>query len=881
MKNERNIIGLAAIASLIFWVLDAAIDHLFLYDEPFLTLLLFNKKEVAFRLLASMGFFVFGFFMARTLARQKKAEELLKMEVAANAQAKESLHVSNQQQRAILSNIPDLAWLKDKEGRFVAVNEPFGKICGVRPEDLIGKTDFDIWPEDLAKAYRADDQEVMESGRKKQIDEPLVDSTGNMTWIETIKTPIYDDKGNIIGTTGIARDVTIRKRAIQELDKYRRELESLVESRTAELRASNRDLQIEVLQRRKSESDLSKALMELSNIMAAVPDIIYMLDQDGRLVKWNKTLETVCGYAPAELQGKPILDLLSENEREETYEKIKEAFEGGYSAREVKLLTKEGKPIPYFFSGAPYRDASGGVLGLVGVGKDMSESKITEEKINFLASIIQTIPEAVCSIDLEGNISFWNHGAEKMLGYTSLEILGKHISKIIPEELADIELKNCTDILNAEGYFVGYESVRMSKSGKTVTVEITGVALKDSEQKVTNYTSIMRDISERKRMVEDLLKTEKLESLAMLAGGIAHDFNNLLTALLGNISLSKRYVETGSTVYGILTDAEKALHRATDLTYQLLTFSKGGSPVKTVASLEELITDAADFALRGSNVICELDIPGNLRNVEVDKGQLSQVFHNLIINAQQAMPGGGTIAIRGENISIDKHSALPIKEGDYVKISIEDRGCGIPRENLQKIFDPYFTTKRQGSGLGLATSFSVIKKHGGHLTVASTPGAGSTFYIFLPSTDKKLPESIKKGKKLFRGKGRILAMDDEETILLVLMNMVTELGYEFASAANGEQAIDLYKKACEEGRPFDAVIADLTIRGGMGGQECIQHLLEFDPAVKAIVSSGYYDAPVMAHYRDYGFRDIITKPYQIEDLSEVLHRVLVNHLTEL
>jgi len=409
-----------------------------------------------------------------------------------------------------------------------------------------------------------------------------------------------------------------------------------------------------------------------------------------------------------------------------------------------------------------------------------------------------------------------------------------------------------------------------------VPVEITGVALKDNEQKVISYASIMRDISERKRMVEDLLKTEKLESLAILAGGIAHDFNNLLTALLGNISLARRHVETGSAVYGILAEAEKALHRAKDLTQQLLTFSKGGTPVKTVTSLEGLITDAADFALRGSNIICEFDIPGDLRNIEVDEGQLGQVFHNLILNAQQAMPNGGTISIRGENISLGKDSVLPLKEGDYMKISIEDQGCGISQDNVTKIFDPYFTTKQQGSGLGLATSFSVIKKHGGHMTVASRPGAGSTFCIFLPSTDKKLAESQKQRKRLFRGQGRVLVMDDDETILLVLMNMLSELGYEYASATDGEQAIDLYKKACDSGSPFDAVITDLTVRGGMGGQECIRHLLKFDPAAKVIVSSGYSDAPVMAHYRDYGFRDIITKPYQIEDLSEVLHRVLDN-----
>jgi len=874
MKSKDKVLILSVAAALSFWILDASVDHYLHYDEPFLTLLLFHKKEVAFRLLFSFCLLLFGLVMARAFSRQSDTEEALKKEIADHMHSRESLLNSLQQQRAILNNIPDLAWLKDKESRFISVNEPFGKACGVKPEDLIGKTDFDIWPDDLAEAYRADDREVMASGRTKRVEEPLIDSADKMSWIETIKKPIYDTGGEIIGTTGIARDVTERKRAFHELEEYRQKLASLVELRTTELRISNRKLQEEILSHEKSESDLTKALIEMSNIMSAVPDIIYMLDRNARLVKWNKTLETVSGYSPAELQGKHVFELMTEADRDEAYERIKEAFEKGHASKELRVLTKAGNTIPYFFSGAPYRDGSGNIIGLVGVGKDMTGRRAEEEKINFLASIVQTIPEGVCSIDLNGAIRSWNDGAEKMLGYASPEIIGKHVSSIIPEKLAGSELENCISILNAEGYFTGYESLRKAKSGEIVPVEITAAALKDKGQNIIGYASIMRDISERKKMEEDILRTQKLESLGILAGGIAHDFNNLLTAVLGNISLTKRSVDSDPAAYGILLDAEKALYRAKDLTHQLLTFSKGGTPVKRVTSLERLVSDAAEFALRGSNVISKFHVADNLRNIEVDEGQLSQVFYNLIINARQAMPKGGTITIRCGNASIGKNSVPPLKKGEYAKVSIEDRGSGIPQENLHKIFDPYFTTKQEGSGLGLATSYSIIKNHDGHITVESRPGMGTTFSIYLPATDKKLPENIRKGKTLFRGRGRVLVMDDEETIRLILKKMIAEIGYEADFAVNGEQTIDLYVKARESGNPFDAVLIDLTIRGGMGGQECIHHLLESDPEVKAIVSSGYSDAPVIANYRDYGFIDIITKPYQIEDLSEVLYKVI-------
>ncbi len=404
-------------------------------------------------------------------------------------------------------------------------------------------------------------------------------------------------------------------------------------------------------------------------------------------------------------------------------------------------------------------------------------------------------------------------------------------------------------------------------------LEQTASPLRDASGKIIAVVEVVRNVTERKKMEEELLRTEKLESLGILSGGIAHDFNNLLTALLGNISLAKVYTDRDDRIYEILIEAEKVSRRARDLTRQLLTFSKGGAPIKKITSIAGLVKDSTAFSLHGSNVRCDISVPEDIWPVEIDEGQISQVINNLVINAQQAMPKGGIVRVSCRNMEVGDDDVLVLKAGRYVEICIKDQGVGIPPQYLDKIFDPYFTTKQTGSGLGLATAYSIISKHEGLLTVESTHGEGTTFHIFLPASDKEIPVTRKK-KKLLKGHGRVLVMDDEDVIRMIVGKMLNSMGYEPETVESGEQAIETYRHALESGRRFDAVIIDLTIRGGMGGMECIKKLLALDPTAKAIVSSGYSDDPVMSSYQEFGFKGIITKPYQIEDLSEILNRVL-------
>ena len=426
----------------------------------------------------------------------------------------------------------------------------------------------------------------------------------------------------------------------------------------------------------------------------------------------------------------------------------------------------------------------------------------------------------------------------------------------------------------AEGK-IYYEAEAFNKrlDGKLLDILIT-IAIPSEQSEFKNMIISIFDITDRKKMEQDLIRMQKIESLGILSGGIAHDFNNVMTGVLGNISLAKIWAESDEKVKEILIDAENACFRAKELTQQLITFAKGGSPIKETIPIKGLIKDLTIFTLSGSNVKAKFDIPDDIWPVEVDGGQISQVINNLVLNADQAMPEGGIIEVKCENVEINKEDILPLKTGRYIRITIKDQGCGIAREHIDKIFDPYFTTKQKGSGLGLSTVYSIIKRHDGYISVESEIGLGSTFYVYLPASEKETYEKREEEKDPIYGKGRILLMDDEEIVRNVANKMLTTLGYEVELIEDGVKVVELYKTAKDSGRPFDIVIMDLTIPGGMGGKEVIMKLLEIDPYIKAIVSSGYSIDPVVSEYEKFGFKGFLTKPFNIVEIGKVVNKVL-------
>ena len=394
--------------------------------------------------------------------------------------------------------------------------------------------------------------------------------------------------------------------------------------------------------------------------------------------------------------------------------------------------------------------------------------------------------------------------------------------------------------------------------------------------------TILRDITNQKKAEDELFKSEKLESISLLAGGIAHDLNNMLTAILGNISILRIELGESHQHSAKLVAAEKASLQARLLTQQLLTFSKGGAPALEVTTISEMVEECAQFILRGSKVKCSIEKDDDLWPIDADKGQVSQVVNNLIINANQAMADGGDIRIRMRNLQV-RHAEVPaLKLGDYICIEVVDEGIGISPHNLKKIFDPYFTTKTKGNGLGLASSYSIIKMHRGTITADSSIGKGSIFKVYLPKSMQIAPaanpfEAEKEepaSEGIHRGKGRILVMDDMEAMMVVAGEILTVLGYDVEYSTNGNEAIKSYKTAKDAGDPFDACVFDLTVPGGMGGEEAANILIDYDPNLVAIASSGYTTSDVMSDYKNSAFKAVLPKPYRIKEMSDVLHELL-------
>ena len=469
-----------------------------------------------------------------------------------------------------------------------------------------------------------------------------------------------------------------------------------------------------------------------------------------------------------------------------------------------------------------------------------------------------------------------NRRLVEMFGYERAEdVIGNPPTILVHPDDKDKVLNYIVMRLRGEATPSRYEFKGVRRDNAVVYVEaaVTTITYRD-EIAVLVY---LRDIADRRRLEEELLKASKLESLGTLAGGIAHDFNNIMTAIMGNISLAKMNTKPDNPSYKRLVGAEQAVHRAKDLTQQLLTFSKGGTPIKKTTGITHILEDSTNFTLTGSNVRCFFSLPRDLWNAEVDEGQMSQVIQNLVINAKEAMPMGGTIEGQAETVTSENEgglAALVPGKGAYLKVSIKDHGIGIPEEYIDKIFDPFFTTKHRGSGLGLATSYSIVRKHGGFIQAKSHLGIGTTFTVYLPATEKKIFVAGGDKPGVISGKGKILLMDDEEIVRDTIGEMLSYLGYRTEFAKDGVEAIDLYVHARKNNDPFDMVILDLTVPGGMGGQEAMEEFLVIDPRIKAIVSSGYANNRIMSEFGRYGFVDVISKPYKLEELSETVSRVM-------
>ena len=642
--------------------------------------------------------------------------------------------------------------------------------------------------------------------------------------------------------------------------------------------------------RMQAEGALKESEEKWRNLFENSIEGAFTLDIKGNFTMVNRAFEEITGFTQDEIIGYNYSEYLMPEKAKELYIIYNRLYRTGEPVKDlVEIVTrKDGKDVILEEYVNVIRKGKR-VIGFQGTIRDITrrvraEESLAEEKERLMVTL-KSIGDGVITTDTGGNIALMNKVAEELTGWRHEEAVGLPLGDVfyIVNEKTHMRCEDPVSKVMESGGIVGLanNTLLVSRDGTQRVIADSGSPIRDKDSKIIGVVLVFRDVTEKRKMEEELFRGQKLESLGILAGGIAHDYNNLLTGILANISLAKAYSEVGDMVYDRLEKTEKAAIMAGDLTRQLLTFSKGGAPVKETTSIRDLIKDSVDFALGGSNVTCKLEIADDLWPVEVDRGQINQVINNIVINADQAMPMGGTISVMAENLSITGGDGgdtaftfgLLIPTGDYIRLSVIDLGIGISESLQGKIFDPFFTTKQKGSGLGLAVSYSIIKNHDGHITVESVEGKGTTLHIFLPVSRDNPAKKEEMEEKDMTGMGRILIMDDEEIVREVTAIMLDKLGYEVFTVEDGEEALTLYQEAKEDGRPIDVVIMDLTIRGGMGGVETMTKLQEIDPDVIAIVSSGYSNDPVMSDYKDYGFSGVLTKPYKTKELGGVLKKV--------
>jgi two-component system, cell cycle sensor histidine kinase and response regulator CckA len=503
-----------------------------------------------------------------------------------------------------------------------------------------------------------------------------------------------------------------------------------------------------------------------------------------------------------------------------------------------------------------------------------------KESERWLATTISSISEAIITTDEHGTVTLLNPAASALTGWSRAAAIGRPASEVI--RVIDEETRRPGEPLAAAAlarttnHVVDPVGLLISRMGDEIPIRYHTSPIRGPNEQLLGAVIIFRDVTEQRRIEQELLRVQKLEALGLLAGGVVHDFNNLLSAIVNNVSVIKARLNSNDEIGQRLEVLEKALWRGTELTQQLLTFAKGGVPIRKPVDVTNLLRETVTLLLAGSAIHLDERLPGDLWQADIDVGQVGHALHNLVVNAKEAMPNGGTLTVIAENVVVQEEQNPALKPGPYLRIALHDSGVGIPPENLEQIFDPYFTTKERGSGLGLATVHSIVQRHEGHITVESVPGAGTTFALYLPAAEPvgDPPTGPVATATQPATKGRVLIMDDEELIREATGALLEHLGYRYESARDGAEAVERYREAMQRNDPFDVVILDLTVHGGMGGHESLARLREINPEVKAIVSSGYFHDPIVANHRAHGFSGIVSKPYTIDEMSEMLHRLI-------
>lgn len=822
-----------------------------------------------------------------------RQRDILKIKNAKISKSEENL-------RTTLNSIGDAVISTDSQGRIEKMNPVAEKLTGWDIADAVKRPlheIFDIRNAKTGKRINNPMEKVLNTGRVIGLANHtlLISKDGDEYQIADSAAPIKNKEGKITGIVMVFRDVT---------EEYNMR-EALKES-----------------------SEKYRALYENA------PLSYQSLDENGYIIDVNPTWLRTFGYSKDEVVGRWMGDFLHPDFRKNFTREFEIFKKRGYAHDvHLKIRHKDGHYIDMLLEGSIGYFEDGSFKQTYCVLKDITDRLKAEEALKKSNRALKTLSacneamvwaksekellDNICKIIVEQGdyklawVGLVQHDEKKTVkpvahyGFKDdylekIEIswgdnpkgrgpTGKCIREGVPEICRNILTDPDYKVWRDEALKRGYESsiaLALKESGEVFGA--LNIYAKEPDAFGRDEFNLLKNLAEdlsygirmfkireeRKRARNELFKMQKLESVGTLAAGIAHDFNNLLTALFGNISLAKMKLKADHPAYDALSSAEKAMDRATSLTNQLLTFSKGGEPLKKKADIDKIVKKTVEFDLSGSNVKAVFEQDENLWPVLVDKGQIQQVISNLVINAKQAMTEGGHFYVTMENVDTEKSEVPAVRKGKYVRISFKDEGAGIKEKDIGKIFDPFFTTKEIGSGLGLATAYSIIQKHGGNIDVESTPGVGTTFFVYLPAVlreegdEKTHVRQFKKDKKL-----RVLLMDDDDLICDSVKIYLENYSFIVDCVPDGETALEEYKNSLEEGKRYDVVIMDLTIPNGMGGEEAVGKLLEIDSEAVCVVSSGYADDPVMADYEAYGFREAFTKPFHLEELKDFLRKL--------
>ena len=773
-------------------------------------------------------------------------------------QSENALRESEERYRLLIETMNEGLGMVDNKGIRTFVNRKFCEMTGYPKEELIGYPAAKLYVEEENQKFFQEQRIKREKGEDKPYEIVITHKDGNKIQVLVSPKPVYDKDGKYVGSIAIFTDITDRKKAEEKL--------------------------------RESEEQY-RLLIETMN------EGLGMVDNKGIRTFVNRKFCEMTGYPKEELIGYPAAKLYVEEENQKFFQEQRIKREKGEDKPyEIVITHKDGNKIQVLVSPKPVYDKDGQYVGSIAIFTDITDRKKAEEKLREseqrLHRVIEGSPLPTFVIGKDHKVIYWNRALEELSGIKAEEIIGttKQWRAFYNEErpcMADLLVDQALDAI-PQWYLDKYTKSRLMDEAYEATdffpelgesgrwLRFTAAVIRATHGDLVGAIETLEDVTESRRAEDELLRVKKIESLGIFASGIAHDFNNLVSVMLRNIFAAKLSLpdEQQEVVGEGLEIAEKVGHQAKELAHRLITFAKGGEPVRKIGSISKLLMNSVDLTLSGSNVTCEFSLPDGLWPVEMDDVQIRQVIHNLLINAREAMHDVGIIRIHAENVNISAGNGLPLKEGKYVKWSIRDHGIGISKENLPKIFDPYFTTKPTGSargmGLGLAICYSIIKKHDGFIAVEFEAGTGSTFIVYLPASPQDEPSSKGAMEQAAATKGKILVMDDEETVRNATGIVLNYLGYDVEYAKNGSEAVLLYKTAVEDGHPFYAVVLDLNMPEGISGKEALQELYAIDPHVKAIMSCGYADDSLISKFKENEFCRKVDVPYDMEKMKAIL-----------